>query len=176
MQVESTPLKDLIILKPQVHGDHRGYFIESYNKQRMQEIGITTEFVQDNQSLSKRGTFRGLHFQKSPKAQSKLIRCLDGEILDVVIDLRPDSPSFKKCFSVKISSENFLQLFVPKGFAHGFLVLSESATISYKCDEYYAPEFESGLSHLDPLVKVDWPIDPAEFILSKRDTEWPAFT
>lgn len=175
MNLEKTPLNNLLLLKPKVHGDHRGHFIESYNKESLLSLGIDIQFVQDNQSLSKKGTFRGLHFQKNPKAQTKLIRCVSGEILDIAVDLRPQSSTYKKCFSVVLSSENFLQMLVPKGFAHGFLVLSETALISYKCDEYYHPELESGLSYKDPLVTVSWPMNTDDFIFSQRDLEWPLF-
>ncbi len=176
MEQIATPLKDLLLLKPQVHGDHRGYFLESYNKQALEKLGLNLEFVQDNQSKSTKGIFRGLHYQKPPKAQTKLIRCLDGEILDVVVDLRPDSETFKKSYSVKLSSENFLQLLIPKGFAHGFLVLSDEATVAYKCDEFYSPEHEDGLHHLDPIVDIEWPMSPDSFILSERDKKWPKFS
>ena len=169
MELVSTSFKDLIILKPDVRGDARGYFIESYNFKTFSKLGISNTFVQDNQSSSVRGVLRGLHFQNAPYAQTKLVRVLSGTILDVVVDLRKDESSFGKYFSIELSADNKLQLLIPKGFAHGFVVLSKQAEVFYKCDEYYNPAAEGGIAFNDPALGIDWKIPKEEFILSEKD-------
>ena len=173
MEIEQTAIRDLLILKPRVHQDARGYFFESFNRGEFREAGLDLAFVQDNQSRSSYGVIRGLHYQLEPRAQSKLVRVLEGRIWDVAVDLRRDSPTFLQWAGVELSAENFLQLLVPKGFAHGFAVLSEVAVVFYKCDEQYAPDFEAGIRYDDPGIGVDWRIDPGERVLSPRDAAMP---
>ncbi len=174
MEVITTKFSGLVIIKPQVFEDSRGYFFESYNKSKL-EVLSDIEFIQDNQSKSVYGTIRGLHYQLEPYAQSKLIRVLEGEILDVVIDIREKSPTFGKHFSIELSSSNKQQLFVPKGFAHGFSVLSETATVLYKTDQYYNPESERGINFNDPFLEIDWKIDTNKTIVSSKDKVLPSF-
>jgi dTDP-4-dehydrorhamnose 3,5-epimerase len=169
MKKVSTEFKDLFILEPNVLGDSRGYFMESYSKRTLLESGIDITFVQDNQSSSARGVLRGLHFQKPPYAQTKLVRVLSGLILDVVVDLRKSEPTFGKQLSIELSSENKKQLLVPKGFAHGFIVLSEQAEVFYKCDEYYNSQADAGLLFNDPALGIDWKLPEKEYILSEKD-------
>lgn len=169
MEIIATEIPGLLVLKPAVHGDARGYFFESYVKPTLPGV----EFVQDNESLSSRGVIRGLHFQRPPHAQVKLVRCTRGEVLDVALDLRKGSPTYGRHFAIRLSEENHLQLFIPRGFAHGFAVLSEQAVCQYKCDNYYAPESEGGISILDPALGIDWGIDPADAILSAKDRQHP---
>jgi dTDP-4-dehydrorhamnose 3,5-epimerase len=173
MNVIKTPLKDLFIIEPQVFEDSRGYFFEAYNKQKLLDAGINLEFVQDNQSKSSYGVLRGLHFQRDPKAQTKFIRVLDGTIFDVVVDCRIGSPSFGKWFGVELSAENKKQLLVPKGFAHGFSVLSNTAVVFYKCDELYSPDFDAGIAYNDPTLNIDWKIPTDKVILSDKDKKLP---
>lgn len=169
-----TPLKNCFLLKPFVFRDHRGVFHESYNKQRFNDvIGFDVDFVQDNQSSSTRGVLRGLHFQKGDDAQAKLVRCAYGSILDVVVDLRKGSPTYKKHFKVVLSESNFLQLFVPSGFAHGFVTLSELSVFAYKCDRYYNKESEGGIIWNDPDLDIDWHLPKEELILSEKDAALP---
>lgn len=176
MQVEKTPLKDCFLIKPQIFQDKRGVFLESYHKQRFEELtGIKTEFVQDNQSVSKYGVLRGMHFQTGEFAQSKLVRVIHGKVLDVVIDLRPDSPTFKKHYKVLLDDEKLHQLYVPKGFAHGFLTLSETSVFAYKCDQYYQPGSEKGLMFNDPEFNIDWEFPSEKMILSEKDEKHPSF-
>ena len=175
MQIESTGFEGLLIIQPRVFGDDRGYFFESYNKDAFQKNGLHYNWVQDNQSRSRHGVIRGLHFQKPPHAQTKLIRVLKGEILDVVVDLRINQPTFGKIYSALLSSENHRQLLVPKGFAHGFSVLSESAEVLYKCDALYNKESEWGILYNDPALQIDWKLDAAEHIVSDKDKELPLF-
>ena len=156
MQVIKTDFRDLIVLKPKVLGDERGYFMESYNREALLKEGIDIIFVQDNQSSSVKGVLRGLHFQNAPYAQTKLVRVLSGSILDVVVDLRKGEKTFGKYFSIELSSDNKKQLLVPKGFAHGFIVLSERAEVFYKCDKYYQPSAEGGIFYNDPALDIDW--------------------
>jgi len=169
MNIVSTGFNGLFILEPKVLGDVRGYFMESFNRKTLLDNGIDVNFVQDNQSSSKRGVLRGLHFQNAPYAQTKLVRVLSGAILDVVVDLRENQPTFGKHFSVEISAENKKQLLVPKGFAHGFIVLTSQAEVFYKSDEYYQPQYEGGLLYNDPAIGIDWRISSEELILSERD-------
>jgi dTDP-4-dehydrorhamnose 3,5-epimerase len=167
-----TDFPDLLIYEPVVFGDARGYFFESYNENVFFKEQVTIRFVQDNQARSVYGVVRGLHFQNNPFAQTKLIRALEGRILDVVVDLRKHSPSYGKVFSIELSAENKKQLLVPKGFAHGYSVLSETAEVFYKCDEFYNKESEGGLAYNDPSLQIDWQIPPAKMILSQKDTQY----
>jgi len=173
MNIIATDFKGLLILEPKVLGDERGYFMESYNRATLLKVGIDLNFVQDNQSSSKKGVLRGLHFQNAPHAQTKLVRVLSGCILDVVVDLRKHEKTFGKYFSVELSAENKKQLLVPKGFAHGFIVLSEQAEVFYKCDDYYHPESDGGIIYNDSSVGIDWRLKPDEFILSDKDKRHP---
>ncbi len=175
MKITATGFDDLLILEPKVFGDERGYFMESYNFKALEEKGINTHFVQDNQSRSKKGVLRGLHFQNAPYAQTKLIRVLSGSILDIVVDMRSDKSTFKKSFILEISGENKKQLFVPKGFAHGFLVTSDFAEVLYKADEYYHPETEGGINFADPSLGLQYLIDGNEVILSEKDKNLPFY-
>lgn len=164
-----TKIKDLYIIEPQVFGDHRGYFMESYNKKDFFEAGLTMEFVQDNESKSKKGVLRGLHFQ-TKHTQGKLVRATQGVVFDVAVDLRKGSPTFGQWAGVILSEENKKQFYVPEGFAHGFLVLSDEAVFNYKCTDYYAPEYDSGLLWSDPDVGIDWPLEGIEeVLLSEKD-------
>lgn len=172
MKVEQTSFKDLFICKPSVFTDERGYFYESYKGSVFQELtGLSPQFVQDNQSRSSYGVLRGLHFQIGDNAQAKLVRVLEGEVLDVVVDLRIDEPTFGKSFAITLSAENKTQLYIPRGFAHGFLVLSEYATFFYKCDNYYDKESERGLKYDDPALGIDWLLQPENLILSEKDQQ-----
>jgi len=166
-------LPGLVLIKPKVFEDERGFFMETYKKSDFETFGIRSHFVQDNHSKSKQGVLRGLHFQKKPFEQAKLIRCVKGEIFDVVVDLRRDSPTFGKHFSIKLSDENKLMLYIPRGFAHGFQVLSKEAEVIYKVDNKYAPSHESGIIWNDPMLRIDWPIKNP--ILSEKDKNWPTF-
>lgn len=171
MIVTQTGFKELVVLEPRVLGDSRGYFMESYNKQTFINAGIDINFVQDNQSRSSRGVLRGLHFQRAPYAQTKLVRVLSGSILDVVVDLRRSEPTFGKPFAVELSAENKKQLLVPKGFAHGFVVLSEIAEVFYKCDEFYNPQADGGIHYKS--VKIDWTLPESALMLSDKDRNLP---
>ena len=170
MEFLKTDIQDLLVLKPKVFGDARGYFFESYSAQEFNAaVGSEVTFVQDNESLSTYGVIRGLHFQCPPFAQAKLIRCVHGRVLDVAVDLRVDSPTYGKHFAIELSGENHLQLFIPRGFAHGFAVLSKEAVCQYKCDNYYAPESENGISVFDTSLGINWGIDIADAVLSEKD-------
>lgn len=173
MQVEKTFLEDLIIIKPIVFEDDRGYFFESYNKNKIDCLGFDIDFVQDNQSFSRRGTLRGLHYQNPPFAQIKLIRVLEGEVLDVVVDIRKDSITYGKSFSIILSAENKKQLLVPQGFAHGFSVISETACVMYKCDQFYNKASEGGIRYDDPSLNIDWGMDLKDAIVSEKDQILP---
>lgn len=175
MKIEKTFIEDLVILSPSVFEDERGYFFEGYNKSKLADLGIAIDFVQDNQSFSKKGTLRGLHYQNPPFAQTKLVRVLQGEIVDVAVDLRKDSPTFGKHFSIVLSSENKNQLLVPQGFAHGFSVLSETAVVFYKCDQYYNKESEGGIRYDDSTLDIDWGMDLKNAIVSEKDLILPDF-
>lgn len=172
MIIESTSIEGLKIVKPKVFKDERGYFFESYNLNAFSKFGINCQFVQDNQSYSKWGVLRGLHFQKGEYAQSKLVRVMSGEILDVVVDLRPESSTYLENYSIKLSSENKLQLFVPKGFAHGFVTLSENAVVMYKCDNFYHPDAEDGLMYDDPKLNIDWMVAKENLIVNQKDLQY----
>lgn len=166
-----TKIKDLYIIEPTVFNDERGYFMESYNEQNFKDAGlnINLKFVQDNESMSKKGVLRGLHFQEQ-YSQDKLVRVIKGKIFDVAVDLRKDSPTYLQWEGIVLSSQNKKQFYIPKGFAHGFLVLSDVAIFSYKCTEYYHPEYEKGIIYNDPTIGVNWPlIDISDIILSEKD-------
>jgi dTDP-4-dehydrorhamnose 3,5-epimerase len=174
MPVLKTAFQDLYIVEPKVFADSRGYFLESFNQNVFDtETGLKIRFIQDNQSKSSYGTLRGLHFQNGESAQAKLVRVISGIVLDVVVDLRPDSSTFKKSYSIELSSENKKQLFVPRGFAHGFVVLSETAEFFYKCDNYYNPQAEGGLLFSDPDLNIDWKVPHDQLILSDKDKKNP---
>jgi dTDP-4-dehydrorhamnose 3,5-epimerase len=175
MNIEKTFIQDLIIITPRIFDDSRGYFFESYNQDQFQENGIQYQFIQDNQSFSKRGVIRGLHLQINPFAQAKLVRVLEGEILDVAVDLRKNSPTYGQHFSVVLSSENKKQLMIPHGFAHGFSVLSETASVMYKIDQLYNKESERGIRYDDPTLAIDWQLDANEVIVSEKDLILPGF-
>ena len=168
MKLTLTPIKDLVIIEPKVFGDERGYFYEAYNKNTFHELGLDYDFVQDNQSFSRKGVLRGLHFQKN-YPQAKLVRVIEGEVFDVAVDLRKDSPTYGKWYGVVLSGENKKMFMIPRGFAHGFLVLSETATFSYKCDDFYHPKDEGGIIYNDPTIGVEWPKLDCEIILSEKD-------
>lgn len=173
MKIETTPFQDLVIINPTVFEDARGYFFEAYNQNVLLEQGIHVNFVQDNQSLSKRGTLRGLHYQNPPFAQTKLVRVLQGEIMDVAVDLRKNSPTYGQHFTIRLSAENKKQLLIPHGFAHGFSVLSETAVVMYKCDQFYNKASEGGIRFDDPALNIDWGIDLKTAIVSEKDLELP---
>lgn len=175
MKLETTFINDLVVLNPAVFEDERGYFFEAYNKTKSLDLGIAIDFVQDNQSFSKRGTLRGLHYQNPPFAQTKLIRVLQGEIRDVAVDLRKDSPTYGQHFGIVLSSDNKKQLLVPQGFAHGFSVLSETAVVLYKCDQFYNKDSEGGIRFDDPTLNIDWGMDLAAAIVSEKDLILPNF-
>lgn len=175
MNITQTGIEGLIIIEPKVFEDDRGYFFESYNASKLKEKGIDINFIQDNQSKSSFGVLRGLHYQLAPYAQTKLVRVLEGSIWDVAVDLRKNSSTFGKWFGVELSAKNRLQLLVPKGFAHGFSVISKEAVVMYKCDNYYNPQSERGIIYNDPSLSIDWKIDHSETILSSKDLKHPAF-
>lgn len=175
MKVSKTTIDGLLIIEPRIFQDSRGYFFESYNEKLFHENGINQHFVQDNQSKSSYGVIRGLHMQTEPHAQSKLIRVFEGSIYDVAVDLRKESKTFGKWFGLEISAENNLQLLIPKGFCHGFSVLSESVVVSYKCDELYHPESEQGLRFNDPDLNIDWKIPADKIEVSDKDSKQPFF-
>ncbi len=168
-------MEGLAVITPQIFTDQRGYFYETYNARAWQEACGGAVFVQDNESFSKKGTLRGLHFQKPPFAQAKLVRVLDGVVWDVAVDLRRSSPTFGQWFGVELSAENKKQFFIPRGFAHGFAVLSETARFAYKCDNLYHKEAEGAISFADPELAIDWKINPAQAILSDKDLKNPPF-
>ena len=167
-----TPFSGLLIFEPNVFEDSRGYFFESFNKKIFSEQGIGINFVQDNQASSSFGVIRGLHFQKEPFAQTKLIRVLSGEIIDAVVDIRKNSPTYGRAFTIALSSKNKKQLLVPKGFAHGYSVISQTAEVFYKCDEFYHKESEGGIAWNDPALNIDWRIPADEVIISEKDQNY----
>ncbi len=169
MEVTKTKIDGVFVIEPKIFKDQRGYFYESYNKLALENFGITYTFVQDNQSKSSYGVIRGLHFQKPPHSQTKLVRVLAGKIIDVAVDVRKNSPTYGQHVSVELSEENCKQLLIPEGFAHGFSVLSETAIVQYKCTEYYHPETEAGIMFDDPTLDVDWGIPLDEAIVSEKD-------
>lgn len=168
-----TEIKGVVILEPRVFGDSRGYFFESYSKRKFDELIGKVNFVQDNESCSSRGVLRGLHFQKGEHAQAKLVRVCSGRVLDVAVDIRPGSETFGKWVAVELSGENKRQLFIPRGLAHGFAVLSETAVFQYKCDNYYCPESEGGILWNDPELAIDWQLEEDEILLSDKDKLHP---
>ncbi|MCM1140163.1 MAG: dTDP-4-dehydrorhamnose 3,5-epimerase [Muribaculum sp.] len=173
MKIVSTNINDVVIIEPRVFYDTRGYFFESYSKREFDERVRPVNFVQDNESCSTKGVMRGLHFQRPPFTQSKLVRCVKGAVLDVAVDIRKGSPTYGEYVAVELTEENHRQFFVPKGFAHGFAVLSDIAIFQYKCDEFYHPEADGGISILDTTIGIDWRIDPSSAILSEKDTKHP---
>lgn len=173
MKIIETGIKGLVMIEPRVFEDPRGYFYESYNKNTYSKSGISMEFVQDNESQSQYGVIRGLHFQKAPYAQTKLVRVIHGSIYDVALDLRRGSPTFGKWFGIELTRENRLQMYVPKGFAHGFSVISDIAVVNYKCDEYYQPSSEAGIRFDDPSLGIDWKIDSGRQLISDKDNALP---
>ena len=174
MQIIKTPLQDCYLLKPTVFSDARGYFYESYNEAHFNtQTGLNVHFVQDNQSFSSFGVLRGLHFQQGEHAQAKLVRVLEGEVLDVAVDLREGSITYGQHFSVLLSEENQLQLFIPRGFAHGFVVLSDRAKFFYKCDNYYNKASEAGLHYADPTLNIDWQVSANQLLVSEKDAILP---
>ncbi|NRT15120.1 dTDP-4-dehydrorhamnose 3,5-epimerase [Flavobacterium sp. 28A] len=175
MTIEKTPIEDLVIITANVFNDERGYFFEAYNKAKFNDNGIMYAFIQDNQSFSKRGVIRGLHLQANPYAQAKLVRVLEGEILDVAVDLRKDSATYGQHFSVVLSADNKKQLMVPPGFAHGFSVLSATASVMYKVDQVYDKESEKGIRYDDATLNIDWQLRPEEIIVSEKDLILPGF-
>ena len=170
-----TPLPGVIIFEPDVYPDERGFFFESYNKKLFHANRISNEFVQDNQSCSAYGVIRGLHYQREPHAQAKLLRVLLGKILDVVVDMRQGSPGFGKSYSIELSAENKKQIFIPRGFAHGFSVLSETAEISYKCDQFYNKQSEAGIRYNDDGLNIDWQVPVNKALISAKDAQLPGF-
>lgn len=169
MNVIKTDIEGVVIIEPTLFNDNRGYFFESFSEREFNEKVQYTDFVQDNESMSTYGVIRGLHFQKPPYAQSKLVRCVKGKVLDVAVDLRKNSPTFGKHVSVELSEDNHRQLFIPRGFAHGFSVLSETAIFQYKCDNFYKKEAEEGINPLDETLNIDWKIPNKDIIISDKD-------
>lgn len=172
---KTTGIKDLIVFEPRVWEDERGYFFESYNEKTFAEGGVNAKFVQDNQARSTKGVLRGLHYQTGEFAQAKLVRVVEGEVLDVAVDLREDSETYGKWFSIRLSAENKKQLFVPRGFAHGYVVLSETAEFAYKCDNFYSKAHEGGVIYNDPNLNIDWELNGVDFIVSEKDMLLPEF-
>jgi dTDP-4-dehydrorhamnose 3,5-epimerase len=176
MTIEQTPLKDCFIIHEKVHGDARGYFIETYNQRDFKAAsGLDIEFVQDNQSRSTKGVLRGLHMQRGAAAQAKLVRVLEGAVLDIAVDLRKGSPSFGQHYAIELTADNHKQFFVPAGFAHGFVVLSETATFFYKVDKFYEPGNEVGIMYNDQDLNIDWRLAEREIILSEKDKTLGSF-
>ncbi|WP_298707547.1 dTDP-4-dehydrorhamnose 3,5-epimerase [Chitinophaga sp.] len=173
MPIQATGFPGLYVFEPVVHKDDRGYFFESYNAETLRKEGIGITFVQDNQARSAYGVLRGLHFQKQPYAQTKLIRTLEGRILDVVVDIRKGSPTYGKVFSIELSAENKLQLLVPQGFAHGYSVLSPTAEVMYKCDNFYHKASEGGIRYDDPALNIDWGFPLTDAVISAKDAVLP---
>ena len=170
MEIIKTGIEGLLILEPRIFKDARGYFFESFSQREFEEKVGPVHFVQDNESMSSYGVMRGLHFQRPPYTQSKLVRCVSGRVLDVAVDLRQGSPTYGQHVAVELTAENHRQFFIPKGFAHGFAVLSETAVFQYKCDEFYHPEADDGISILDKSLGIDWRIPMDKAILSDKDT------
>lgn len=172
----TTPLRDCFVIKPSIFTDERGIFYESYNRDTFKEVtGLDIDFVQDNQSVSTFGVLRGLHFQTGSMAQAKLVRVIRGKVLDIVVDIRKDSETFGKSFSLELSGENHLQLFVPRGFAHGFVTLSKESVFTYKCDNFYNKASESGIVYNDATLSLDWHLPKEDFIVSEKDLQLPGF-
>lgn len=177
MTIKNTPLKDCFVLEPRVFKDERGYFIETYNELTFRtNTGLELTFVQDNQSMSSKGVLRGLHFQIGEFAQAKLVRVCKGKVLDVVVDMRSESPSFGQHFSIVLDDIDQKQLFVPRGFAHGFVVLEDDTIFSYKCDNFYSGEHERGVHYSSPSLNIDWGVSTDSLIVSEKDKKLPTFT
>ncbi|MCQ2180650.1 MAG: dTDP-4-dehydrorhamnose 3,5-epimerase [Bacteroidales bacterium] len=180
MKLLRTDIDDVLIIEPELHDDSRGYFVESFNQREFDAAvssvtGLELRFVQDNESLSSFGVMRGLHFQLPPFAQSKLVRCVMGCVVDVAVDIRRGSPTYGRYVAVELSQSNHRQILIPKGFAHGFAVMSREALFQYKCDEYYHPEAECGLDLLDPVLGIDWKMPIQDAVLSDKDRKWKSF-
>ena len=173
MKFIGTKISDVFIIEPTVFGDDRGYFLESYNKKNFEEVVGKISFVQDNESKSSKGVLRGLHFQKPPFEQAKLVRCIEGEVLDIAVDIRKKSKTYGKHVAVLLSGKNKRQLFVPRGFAHGFLVLSDTATFAYKVDNSYAPDYDEGIRWSDKELNIQWGLKESEVLVSAKDAELP---
>jgi dTDP-4-dehydrorhamnose 3,5-epimerase len=174
MEIEKTNLEGCLVLKPKVFQDKRGYFFESFNQRTFNDItGLNINFIQDNESFSTKGVLRGLHFQIGDKAQAKLVRVIKGEIMDIVVDIRPGSKTYGKYFAIELTASNKKQLFVPRGFAHGYIVLSDTAIFAYKCDNYYDKDSEGGIIFNDPVLNIDWKLDEADLIVSEKDLVLP---
>ena len=171
-----TKIPDLIIIEPTVFSDNRGYFLESYNQKKFHEVIGKISFIQDNESKSSKGVLRGFHFQKPPYAQAKLVRCCEGRIMDVVVDIRKGSKTYGQHFAIELSGHNKKQLFIPRGFAHGFIVLSESAVFAYKVDNVYAPKYDAGIKWNDKELNIDWGINPNQVLVSEKDSNLPYLT
>ena len=176
MKFVNTSIEGLVIIEPTVFGDNRGYFLESYNKKKFEKAIGKISFVQDNESKSSRGVLRGLHFQKPPYAQAKLVRCIEGKVLDVAVDVRDGSETYGEHITVEISGENKKQVFIPRGFAHGFVVLSESAIVAYKVDNSYAPTHDVGIRWDDSLLNIQWGVSESEVLVSEKDAKLPFFS
>jgi len=176
MKFVNTPIEGLVIIEPTVFEDDRGYFSESYNKKKFEEAIGKISFVQDNESKSSRGVLRGLHFQKPPYAQAKLVRCIEGKVLDVAVDIREGSKTFGQPVIIELSGENKKQVFIPRGFAHGFLVLSNTAIVSYKVDKSYAPAHDAGIRWDDPILNIQWGVNESEVLVSEKDAKLPFFS
>lgn len=175
MEIITTAIEDLLIIQPKVYGDERGYFFESYNQKSLRDQEINLQFIQDNEALSGKFTFRGFHYQLPPYGQAKLVRVIRGSVLDLVIDIRPRSTTYGEIFSLVLSAQNKTQLLVPEGFAHGYLSLEENTIFSYKVNQYYHKQSEAGISFLDPALEIVWPADPTTFIISEKDKYLPKF-
>jgi dTDP-4-dehydrorhamnose 3,5-epimerase len=175
MQFIAQAIPDVFVIEPKVHGDHRGYFVETFRQDKFEAaVGYKINFVQDNESKSVKGVLRGLHFQLAPHAQSKLVRVIEGSVLDVAVDIRKGSPTFGQHVAVELSGDNKKQMFIPRGFAHGFLVLTDTATFAYKVDNYYSPECDRGLAFDDKTLNIDWQLDSQSLLLSEKDTKQPS--
>ena len=173
MEVIKTAIEGVYVIEPKVFGDARGYFFESFSEREFKEKVGDIHFVQDNESMSKFGVMRGLHFQRPPYSQSKLVRCVKGEVIDVAVDILKGSPTYGQHVAVRLTEENHRQFFIPQGFAHGFAVLSENAVFQYKCDNFYHPEADGGISILDESLGIDWGLKLEEALLSEKDTKHP---
>lgn len=174
MNIVSTPIKDLVVIEPIVYKDSRGYFFESYNLQKWPD-SLPNQWVQDNESMSQKGVLRGLHYQTQPEGQAKLVRAVVGEIFDVAVDIREGSSTYGQWYGITLTAENKKQLYIPRGFAHGFLVLSDQAIFGYKCDNYYSKEHEGGIAYNDPSINIEWPQINCDIMLSDKDKVHPNF-
>jgi dTDP-4-dehydrorhamnose 3,5-epimerase len=175
MQFIAQAIPDVFVIDPKVHGDHRGYFVETFRQDKFEAaVGYKVDFVQDNESKSSQGVLRGLHFQLAPHAQSKLVRVIEGCVLDVAVDIRQGSPTFGHHVAVELSGDNKKQMFVPRGFAHGFVVLTDTATFAYKVDNYHSPECDRGLAFDDKALNIDWQLDAKSLLLSDKDLQQPS--